>query len=220
MAQIPYYRRWNILWNFIKWGEGVIIKCHWWWKFEKSAKWPPPPPPPYNSARKSILANPYGLTLGCISDQYLFITTCLMLTQALYFMTHYLSKCHHFRIYLGPSPWIFWWNSVFTPVSDPKGVLMTPQVSCIDVCIMPTAVWFVLSHYLSIIHHCRIYLGHFSWKNPKTGVSTPGFGPKRGRNDRKDVTLDVILMWMDVVDFLTHYLSKFHHFGIYLGLSP
>ena len=65
---------------------------------------------------------------------------------------------------------------------------MTPQVSCIDVCIMPTDVWYVLSHYLSIVHHCRIYLGHFPCKYPKTCVSSPGFSPKMGLNDRKDVT--------------------------------
>ena len=48
---------------------------------------------------------------------------------------------------------------------------MTPKIPCME---------YVLSNYLSIVRHCRIYVWLFPVKYPKTGVSTPGFGPKMG----------------------------------------
>ena len=55
---------------------------------------------------------------------------------------------------------------------------MTTKIPCIDVFLMPTVVVYVLSHYMAIVNHCRVYFGPFPLKYPKIGVRTPGFGPK------------------------------------------
>ena len=63
---------------------------------------------------------------------------------------------------------------------------MTPNIPCIDVCLMPPALVYVISHYMSIVNHSRIYFGFSPLKYHKIGVSSPGFGPKRDLNILKD----------------------------------
>ena len=80
----------------------------------------------------------------------------------------------------------------------PKGVLMIAKMSYIAVCLTWTHVGYLLTHYPTNFLHCRIYFGLFPLKYPKIGVSTPGFGPKRG-NDRKNI--DARFMSMNVGGF-------------------
>ena len=89
---------------------------------------------------------------------------------------------------------------------------MTPQVSCIDVCIMPTAVVCPKSLSVNSSSLPNLFRTFF--------LKIPCLVPKGVLMTGKMSHIDVILMWMDVVDFLTYYLSKCHHFRIYLGLSP
>ena len=64
---------------------------------------------------------------------------------------------------------------------------MFARMSYIDACSTWTHVGDLLTHYPPTFLHFRIYFGHFPLKYPKIVVRTPGFGPRRGRNNRKDV---------------------------------
>ena len=85
---------------------------------------------------------------------------------------------------------------------------------------MSTVLEYVLSHYLSIVHHCCFYFGPFPLKYAKIGVYTPVFGPNSGLNDHKDVIYRCVFNGTHMGDPLTHYPPKFLHFRIYFGIFP
>ena len=144
-----------------------------------------------------------------------------MLTHVLYFLTHYLSIFHHCRIYLGFFLPKYSKIGIFTPGFGPKGVLISPEVPYTDIYPMLTDVSYLLTHYLSIFHHCRIYLGLFSPKIPKNSCFPPILVPRRVLLTTKVPYMDIYPMSTNVLYFLTHYLSIFYHCRIYLGFfSP
>ena len=85
---------------------------------------------------------------------------------------------------------------------------------------MSTVLEYVLSHYLSIVHHCWIYFGPFPLKYHKIGVYTPYLIPIGVLMIAMMSYIDACSTWTHVGDLLTHYPPKFLHFRIYFGPFP
>ena len=65
----------------------------------------------------------------------------------------------------------------------PKGDLMTPRISRMDIFVLLKHVWYTQSSCLSVFLQFKLFLGLFLLKPRKFDVFTPGFGPKGGLND-------------------------------------
>ena len=64
----------------------------------------------------------------------------------------------------------------------PKGDLVTPRISGMDIFVFLKHVWYTQSCCLSVFLQFRIFLDLFLLKTRKFDVFTPGFGPKGGLN--------------------------------------
>ena len=65
----------------------------------------------------------------------------------------------------------------------PKGDLVTPRISGMDIFVFLKHVWYTQSSCLSVFLQFRFFLGLFLLKIRKFDVITPGFGPKGELND-------------------------------------
>ena len=94
---------------------------------------------------------------------------------------------------------------------------MTAKKSYIDACLIRN----FLIHYPPKCIHFRIYSLLFPLKYHKIGVSTPGFGPKRGFNGRKNAIYRCVFNVNDCVRLSNSLSTKSSPFSnSFLTFSP
>ena len=101
-------------------------------------------------------------------------------THVWIFLIHYLPELVHSRIYSGLFPLKYPKLGVLPPYLVPKGALVIPNMSYMDLCLLRTHMGILLTHYLPESVHFRIYFWLFPLKYPKIGIFTPVCGPKTG----------------------------------------
>ena len=92
------------------------------------------------------------------------------------------------------------------------------EMSYIAIELASAQVLYTLSHYLSLFHECRIYLGRFYGNTVKVVFQPPDLVLIWALNDLEMPYIGTELLSAHVFYRSSHYLSSFHESRIYLGL--
>ena len=97
-----------------------------------------------------------------------------------------------------------------------------PKIPQIATDVKWIVVLYLVSHHLIYQYFAiaEFILFFFLTKQCKIGVSTPGFGPKKGLRGTIISHVYTEVNQIDVLYLLTHHLSIFCHCRIYFGLFP